>query len=416
MSDVSIVCLKWGTKYSPDYVNKLYSMVKRNLTIPFDFYCFTDCDKGIDPWVKIRPLLDDNLKGWWGKVSYFKTPMADIEGIVLTLDLDMVIVDNIDCLFDVPGDFVIMKDKFPQNGNNSSVMLFEANTCGDIYDDLDLTNTEFNTGAIGDNTKAKYWGDQVWITEKRPQATNFPEKWIATYKWDCLDEKKQFKLDDGVKMIAFTGKPDPHEVPEVSKWWNTKKEQTMEYDIETWIKTAAIPTIAVQPNWLREHWLAHMVNKHGWQTGAELGVWRGRTFLHLLNTCPQLSLIGVDLWMPQPDNEGPETWEDWPHEQNEKMVRIHAKKFGERGTLYKSTTSDAVDLVEDNSLDFIFVDADHSSEAVRNDIIQWTPKVKDSGWIFGHDINWPTVKEIADDLLPGYVIGPDNAWGRKKIV
>ena len=30
-----IICMKWGTKYGAEYVNRLYNMVKRNLTLPF---------------------------------------------------------------------------------------------------------------------------------------------------------------------------------------------------------------------------------------------------------------------------------------------------------------------------------------------------------------------------------------------
>ncbi len=36
---VNIICMKWGDKYGAEYVNKLYAMVKRNITIPFQFVC-----------------------------------------------------------------------------------------------------------------------------------------------------------------------------------------------------------------------------------------------------------------------------------------------------------------------------------------------------------------------------------------
>ena len=192
--------------------------------------------------------------------------------------------------------------------------------------------------------------------------------------------------------------------------------QYTQQQILQWNRNPSKPTIPIQRGWQREHWIAHLANEKGWTKGAELGVWRGRTFLHVLKTCPQLTLIGVDLWQPQPDNEGPENYIDWPHEQNERQVREGAKPFGERAIVYKMRTEEAANLVEDNSLDFVFVDADHSTDAVRNDIMAWAPKVKDSGWIIGHDINWPTVKVVADELLPGYVIGPDNAWGRQKVI
>jgi predicted O-methyltransferase YrrM len=187
-------------------------------------------------------------------------------------------------------------------------------------------------------------------------------------------------------------------------------------DIEKWIRNPAIPTIPVQSNWRREHWIEHLVKENGWVLGAELGVWQGRTFLHLLKNCPNLTMIGVDIWEPQPDNEGPQTYTEsvWDHKLFEQTVRNKSKVFGDRARILKMLTSDASKIIEDDILDFVFIDADHSSEAVYNDIIKWVPKVKSSGWIIGHDINWPPVKKVIDELLLGYVIGPDNAWGIEK--
>jgi hypothetical protein len=190
----------------------------------------------------------------------------------------------------------------------------------------------------------------------------------------------------------------------------------MQYDIPNWNRILAKPTISVLPGWKREHWIAYLANKHKWTLGAELGIFRGQTFLHVLKSCPQLTLIGVDLWEPQPDNKGPENYMEWPHQQNEKTVREGAAQFGDRAIIYKMLTSEAAKFVEDNSLDFVFVDADHGTDAVRNDILTWLPKIKDSGCILGHDINWPTIKVVVDELLPGYVIGPDNAYGRQKVI
>jgi len=204
--------------------------------------------------------------------------------------------------------------------------------------------------------------------------------------------------------------------PEFLKWNRNPSKPTIQLN-QAWAKSNPYwPEAGLARRIDREQWIAALANEHGWTRGAELGIWRGRTFLFVLQSCPQLTLVGVDLWAPQPDNKGPETWEDWPHAQHEKKVRAAAQKFGERAIIIKDWTNEAAKQVEDESLDFIFVDADHSAEAVRNDIVTWMPKVKSTGAIIGHDINWPTVKGIADDLLPGYVIGPDNAWGRPKIM
>ena len=222
-----------------------------------------------------------------------------------------------------------------------------------------------------------------------------------------------------------SGQPLPGNLNEK---YNPDKKYT-EADFMRWNRNPAKPTVKLNPKWKRanryskwpktpfihrEQWIAGLANQHGWTRGAELGVWEGRTFLYVVENCPQLTLVGVDIWATQPDNEGPETWENWQHEEYEKDVRKKAKQFGERAVVIKDWTVAAADQIEDASLDFIFVDADHSTEAVRADIKAWWPKVKDTGWILGHDINWPTVRVVADELLPGYIIGPDNARGRAK--
>jgi hypothetical protein len=45
-------------------------------------------------------------------------------------------------------------------------------------------------------------------------------------------------------------------------------------------------------------------------------------------------------------------------------------------------------------------------------ISAWLPKIKPTGWIAGHDINWPGVRAAVDNLAPGYLIGPDVVWFR----
>ena len=53
---VNVICIKWGTKYGPDYVNKLQSMVQRHLHRPFRFVCMTDDTTGIDPAIEVKPI------------------------------------------------------------------------------------------------------------------------------------------------------------------------------------------------------------------------------------------------------------------------------------------------------------------------------------------------------------------------
>lgn len=165
----------------------------------------------------------------------------------------------------------------------------------------------------------------------------------------------------------------------------------------------------------RWHALAALARRHGWCRGAELGVQRGLTMLYLLDTVPGLSMIGVDLWAPQPDNPGPETYEDWPHARYEHDLRAQLVRHAQRARLIKADTVRAAAAVADGSLDFVFIDADHRAQAVAADIRAWAPKVKETGWLIGHDLDWAGVHHAVSALLPGFLAGPDTLWARAKV-
>lgn len=46
MLDKNVICIKWGDKFGSEYVNSLYKMVEKKLTIPHRFVCFTDNPEG----------------------------------------------------------------------------------------------------------------------------------------------------------------------------------------------------------------------------------------------------------------------------------------------------------------------------------------------------------------------------------
>lgn len=182
----NIICCKWGTLYGPEFVNNLYAMCYRNLTQPFRFICLTDDPTNIRKEVETFPI-EPHLKGWWPKVQYFKSPLYNIEGPVLALDLDILIVDNIDCFFSFkPEQFVMKKDFWHPS---SCVMRFEANSHPHIYDKFDAKKLDvfLHNGEPGFKSGGrvkKYWGDQVWISEQAgvKKVTLWPNDWIIKWK------------------------------------------------------------------------------------------------------------------------------------------------------------------------------------------------------------------------------------------
>jgi predicted O-methyltransferase YrrM len=131
--------------------------------------------------------------------------------------------------------------------------------------------------------------------------------------------------------------------------------------------------------------LAFLVWRNGWKTGAELGVHLGTTSEYLLKHFPDLSLVGVDFFgYPPHEVFGPARPSAVHEEKRAKVEAIYAQ-YGTRARLIAKPTHEAAAEVAAGSLDFIFVDADHRYESVKDDIARWMPKLKPSGWMIGHD-------------------------------
>jgi predicted O-methyltransferase YrrM len=143
---------------------------------------------------------------------------------------------------------------------------------------------------------------------------------------------------------------------------------------------------------------AALVKQHEWAAGAELGVDKGILFGVLLKSCPQLHLIGVDTF---PDRD--------------RSARVFelAAEYGDRATVIEMNTHMASRRIYDGALDFVFIDADHSYEAVRQDIKDWQSKVKPGGWVGGHDYSpkFPGVIKAVDEAFPHVTTWPGTIWG-----
>lgn len=222
-----IVCLKHGNKYGIEYVNKLYSMCKRNSTVPFNFSCITEIADDLDLNITHIPLPSYNITGWWFKPWVFSKEFP-IKGTILFLDLDLVIINNIDHLWSYnPDQFCIIRDfnrcRIPNwNKFNSSVFRFNSDNYHFIWDNLvsDLSRIK------------KFHGDQDWIYDQLKHGFSFwPEKWIQSYKWEIRNKSelsnKRFKeisnpkVNPETSILVFHGEPNPHDVKDpiiVDNW------------------------------------------------------------------------------------------------------------------------------------------------------------------------------------------------------
>lgn len=159
--------------------------------------------------------------------------------------------------------------------------------------------------------------------------------------------------------------------------------------------------------WKRYHVIEDLVKAHGWTKGIELGVREGKTFFHILKFCKEMHMTGIDLWEPHESNL-PGT--NWDHEKNLEAVKSFTEFYKEdRYTLIKGRTDEVHTQIDNKSANFVFIDADHSYDAVKLDIELYEPKVTDA--VLGHDIDWPDVKSAVEHHYgDAYTMLENNVW------
>jgi len=196
---LDIVCVKWGDRYGPDYVNRLYAMVARHLDAGTEgrFTCFTDDDKGLRDEIHVRPLAR-NVKGWWNKLFLFAPGQFSWRDRVLFFDLDTLIIGDIDEICRYDGEFAILRDFYRPDGWQSSVMAWRGDFGAHIWRSW---NREGRPEIEG--------GDQAWIEPVQTKADRlqdlFPGAFVS-YKVDCHPYPPR-----DAKVVCFHGEPKPHD-------------------------------------------------------------------------------------------------------------------------------------------------------------------------------------------------------------
>lgn len=225
--DNFVVCLKWGDKYTADYVNKLHNMVARNLTVPYKFVCFTENTEGLYDDIITMPLPQIGVKGWWYK-PYFVGNDLPLKGTVLFLDLDLIIFNNIDKLFTYKPEspFLIIRDFNRQVRSNwdrvnSSVFRIKTGAKDAAYRDFVAKHHEHTR---------RMPGDQDWMYRFCKPYEYWPDEWIQSYKWEMrgrntltvtkagrnFKEPGEPKILKDTSIAVFHGKPDIHEA--IDEW------------------------------------------------------------------------------------------------------------------------------------------------------------------------------------------------------
>ena len=153
-------------------------------------------------------------------------------------------------------------------------------------------------------------------------------------------------------------------------------------------------------NW-RENY-AKFIGNYPHKCGAEIGVLQGNNAAVLLKTLPDLKMLYcVD---------------HWGDVDNAIKYLESIKPYQNRVKTLWMQSVEAPMFIENESLDFIFIDASHVYRNVITDIVCWTPKIKIGGIISGHDYrsNKYNVKGAVDKLFPNANIQGEIWWITKQ--
>ena len=172
----------------------------------------------------------------------------------------------------------------------------------------------------------------------------------------------------------------------------------------------AVPPV-VRPELSRKH-LPSLFASRGYTSGAEIGVWYGKFTEAFCKANPALHMLAVDPWT---------SYAGWWDSKNtgavEQTMAVAYASARERLTPYRCTihrgfSADVVQSIPDRSLDFVYIDGNHSYESALEDLTLWSQKVKSGGIVCGHDYcdnpakPFLRVKPAVDEFVQARTIRP----------
>jgi hypothetical protein len=154
---------------------------------------------------------------------------------------------------------------------------------------------------------------------------------------------------------------------------------------------------------------------------VEVGSWLGQSAAYmaveLINNNKKIRFDCVDTWV------GSDEHKDMDIIKEDALYNTFLKNIESVkdyiNPVRKSSLEAALDY-QDESLDFVFIDAAHDYENVKKDIHAWYPKVKNGGFISGHDYSgaWPevivAVNEFSNYIRKGIELG-EGCWAMRKV-
>jgi len=188
-------------------------------------------------------------------------------------------------------------------------------------------------------------------------------------------------------------------------------------DIKNFIKNGVQFAYPVQ--WKRWEVINLFITEFNFKSGVEIGVNEGDNIFKIAESNSKLKIYGVDPYKVQKENTLYE--KNINEEYNDESLSIIKRKILKESLKYPNLkiiidrSDNASKQFDKESIDFVFIDGDHSYKSVKNDINCWEPKVQEDGLIMGHDYNWGDVARAVGEIFTEVWILPDSMWVASKV-
>jgi hypothetical protein len=156
-------------------------------------------------------------------------------------------------------------------------------------------------------------------------------------------------------------------------------------------------------------------------TWVEVGVWRGDNARRVMRSCHDgVRYIGVDPWrvVDSPEyrayatKDALATQDAMDRYAAEALTKV--QPWRKRCRLLRLSSVEAARDLAGQQFDLVFIDAEHTYDALTADIAAWLPLIKAGSWLGGHDYGkdrFPGVTQAVDELFAGRVeLGSDSTW------
>lgn len=195
---------------------------------------------------------------------------------------------------------------------------------------------------------------------------------------------------------------------------------TLDYIIKKFNLDLRLPSPIEIPNYGRFN-MPELFNELGFKIGAEIGVEKGNYLEALCKGMPGAKLYGIDAW---------KIYKGYPDYGSQKTIRdlgLIAKKRLKpyNCKLIKKYSMDALRGFANESLDFVYIDANHEFRYIAEDIVEWSKKVRSGGIIYGDDYMRTKIKSdrgvnhvpyVVNAYTQAYHINPWFIIGTKAIL